>query len=64
MHLSHDLSAYPKQTTAHIIAIALGLLALHPEEQEKVHEEVIGLSHNGNLPVSFIFAHLRLLSRY
>ncbi|PVF94766.1 cytochrome P450 [Serendipita vermifera] len=32
-------------TTAHTLAACLGLLAVHPEEQEKVHKEIVGL-HN------------------
>ncbi|KAH7096209.1 cytochrome P450 [Auriculariales sp. MPI-PUGE-AT-0066] len=38
------------ETTAHSVAIALGLLALHPEEQDKVYEELKTYSEPGMAP--------------
>lgn len=40
------------QTTAHALAFAFGVLALYPDVQLKVFEEVRSLVASGGLPVS------------
>lgn len=43
------------QTTAHTLGFALALLALHQDEQEKLHEQIKSLLPDGELPVSSTF---------
>ncbi|EJD35640.1 614/534 cytochrome P450 [Auricularia subglabra TFB-10046 SS5] len=38
------------ETTAHTLAFAFGLLALHPEEQDKLYEEIIGITPDLRIP--------------
>ncbi|KAH7101972.1 614/534 cytochrome P450 [Auriculariales sp. MPI-PUGE-AT-0066] len=55
MELVADVMAFligGHESTAHTIAIALGLLALHPEEQEMVYEELRTYSEPENHPVT------------
>jgi len=39
------------QTTAHALGIAFGLLALYPDEQEKLYQHIISVLPDGRLPV-------------
>jgi cytochrome P450 len=41
----------PLQTTAHALGIAFGLLALYPDEQEKLYQHIISVLPDGRLPV-------------
>ena len=41
-----------EQTTAHTLALAFGLLALYPEEQERAFQEVKSVLSDGRLPAS------------
>lgn len=39
------------QTTAHTLGFAFGLLALHPDEQEKLYQHILSVLPDGRLPV-------------
>lgn len=39
------------QTSAHTLAFAFALLALHPEEQDLLYEEITSVMKDGKLPV-------------
>lgn len=48
------------QTTAHTLAFTFGLLALYPDEQERLFEHIKSVIPNGSRPVCGLF-HLTFL---
>ena len=49
------------QTTAHTLAFTLGLLALYPDEEEKLYQEIKSVLADGRLPVRICSVAWKLL---
>ena len=50
------LTAFFLQTTAHTLVFAFALLALYPDEQERLYQEVVKYLPGNKLPVSLVGA--------
>ena len=48
------LTAFFLQTTAHTLVFAFALLALYPDEQERLYQEVVKYLPGNELPVSLV----------